>query len=48
MAIMAPNSATAAYTMLFTKRVAGFVIEEKKVARMEYLAKRSLISSNCF
>ena len=41
----APVSATSAYTTALTNRVAGLVMEEKNVARMEQVLSRALISS---
>ena len=43
----APAIPTAVYTIPFTKRVAGFVMEEKKVALKPYIPNLELISSNC-
>ena len=42
----APKTPTAAYTRLFTKRVAGLVMEEKKIACREQPWSLSLISPN--
>lgn len=42
----APMSATAAYTTEFTKRVAGFVMEEKNVAFNVWRRSSSLMVSN--
>ena len=42
----APVKPTPAYTIELTNRVAGFVIDEKKVARSEQVSRRLLISSN--
>ena len=39
-AVNAPKSATAAYTRAFTKRVTGFVREEKKFKSIEELQKQ--------
>ena len=46
MAARAPVTPTPAYTRLFTKRVAGLVMEEKKVARRDAFSSRSFTSSN--
>ncbi len=44
--ISAPTSATAAYTMEFTKRVVGLGSEEKNIDFSEALVSLSFISSN--
>ena len=46
MAAIAPNTPTQAYTMEFTNRVHGLVMDEKNSARMPHTRSRSLISSN--